>query len=414
MIVKIALALAFVAVLAVEFVLMAHVAFAQRPTPHTLDGRGDCLACHGAGMVKPAPADHAGRTNQTCVACHQPAAGAAPSQPTQAAPSPTVTAPAATPTATSAPSGATTASTPAATTTPEPTRTPTPAPTPRAAPTDSAGCLACHQEQTLAVRLNNGEILPANVPPDQFGKSVHGSKLPCVACHPDKTTVPHQPLTAQDRVQYTIARIQVCATCHQQVTATYWDSVHGKLVAAGRADAPTCVTCHSKEANAHTLQNNTAADSPTSDRNVASQVCGQCHTEAYQSYDSTFHGKAMRLGVRADAATCVDCHGAYGVQRVHGAEKQVDNVKLGQVCAQCHPGADESFASGWPGHEKPSPSWFPAAFFTERFLYFLTVGVVGFGIVHVELDTLRWLVNRRRRRGPEDGQEQKEANDGKK
>jgi hypothetical protein len=41
--------------------------------PHDLAGRDDCLLCHNPdGGVKPAPADHAGRTNDTCETCHKP------------------------------------------------------------------------------------------------------------------------------------------------------------------------------------------------------------------------------------------------------------------------------------------------------------------------------------------------------
>lgn len=411
-VVGIALALA----LGVALALSVGVALAAKSTPHPIDGRENCLACHDVGAMKPMPADHKGRTNEVCVTCHQPAGSGAAAAPTQAPPTPTAKAPDATPTAAPAATRA-----PAApTATPAPTKQPEAKPTPLAAPTDSAGCLACHQEQTLATRLGGGDVLPANVSPDKFGQSVHGSKLSCTACHPDKTTIPHQPVTAENRVQYQMARTQVCATCHRDVTATYWDSVHGKLVAAGRPDAPTCVTCHSREANAHSLEVVDGANSPTADRNVASQVCGQCHSQEFANYNMTFHGKSMRLGARTDAATCVDCHGSYGVKRVHGAEKQVDQTTMAQACAQCHPGADEKFAQGWPGHEKPSPSWFPAAFFTERFLFFLTVGVVGFGIVHVELDVLRWAVNRIRRRGRSDpgrsatDDAHKEATDGQK
>jgi hypothetical protein len=40
--------------------------------PHDLDGRADCLACHAVGSgMKPAPANHAGRTAETCQACHK-------------------------------------------------------------------------------------------------------------------------------------------------------------------------------------------------------------------------------------------------------------------------------------------------------------------------------------------------------
>jgi hypothetical protein len=104
----------------------------------------------------------------------------------------------------------------------------------------------------------------------------------------------------------------------------------------------------------------------------------------------------MRLGVQGKAPNCVDCHGAYGVQRVHAAEGALTEAKFANACAQCHAGATESFASGWMGHEEASPSWFPFVFVTERFLFFLTISVVAFGILHVELDLLRWLVRRRK------------------
>jgi hypothetical protein len=78
-------------------------------------------------------------------------------------------------------------------------------------------------------------------------------------------------------------------------------------------------------------------------------------------------------------------------------------MKFADVCAKCHPGADESFTSGWMGHEEPSPAWFPVVFFTERFLFFLTTTVVAFGILHVELDLLRWFVNRRKQGNGKEG-----------
>lgn len=39
--------------------------------PHTLEGRPDCLLCHGAEGIKPFPENHAGRTSSTCLSCHE-------------------------------------------------------------------------------------------------------------------------------------------------------------------------------------------------------------------------------------------------------------------------------------------------------------------------------------------------------
>lgn len=43
--------------------------------PHPLEGRGNCLMCHETGVAGAPefPPDHAGRTNEACQACHQPA-----------------------------------------------------------------------------------------------------------------------------------------------------------------------------------------------------------------------------------------------------------------------------------------------------------------------------------------------------
>jgi len=72
--------------------------------------------------------------------------------------------------------------------------------------------------------------------------------------------------------------------------------------------------------------------------------------------------------------------------------------RLSSICGRCHQGTTVSFAQGWPGHEEPSPNHFPLAYYTERFLIYLTAGAMAFGILHVELDLLRWWVNRRRGR----------------
>ncbi len=44
--------------------------------PHSLEGRSDCLMCHGTGLMgaPTPPANHAGRTSDMCRLCHQPGA----------------------------------------------------------------------------------------------------------------------------------------------------------------------------------------------------------------------------------------------------------------------------------------------------------------------------------------------------
>ena len=54
---------------------------APRPVPHAFDAnKKECLACHGRGGTKPVPVSHAGRTDDTCLLCHQPGAAASTGQ----------------------------------------------------------------------------------------------------------------------------------------------------------------------------------------------------------------------------------------------------------------------------------------------------------------------------------------------
>lgn len=49
-------------------------AVAMQPIPHGTTSWQNCLLCHGEGIARAAkvPADHAGRTNETCQLCHKP------------------------------------------------------------------------------------------------------------------------------------------------------------------------------------------------------------------------------------------------------------------------------------------------------------------------------------------------------
>jgi len=111
--------------------------------PHELAGRENCALCHNPdGGVKPAPKDHAGRTNDMCQGCHKPAAAA----------------------------GATVAATPAAAT------VAAPAGELKTIPHDLAGrenCLMCHNP--------DGGVKPA--PKDHAGRT----NDMCQLCHKPKS-----------------------------------------------------------------------------------------------------------------------------------------------------------------------------------------------------------------------------------
>jgi predicted CXXCH cytochrome family protein len=56
--------------------------------PHTLEGRADCLGCHGPAGAHPFPKDHESRSATTCLACHVSAVSPRATRPAEAVPSP--------------------------------------------------------------------------------------------------------------------------------------------------------------------------------------------------------------------------------------------------------------------------------------------------------------------------------------
>lgn len=257
-------------------------------------------------------------------------------------------------------------------------------------PDGASQCSTCHGPGADPSLVPAGVTAPA--PPADH--SAYTAET-CVTCH--ATVVAESPAVAS------YAR---CATCHAKTDGrttlqngdtlstfvdvpAYRASVHGNF---------SCTECHEKWAQVP-HEPLTAAGRRAFTQEMSNEVCQSCHKEATRSYEESFHGTAARLGV-ARAANCTDCHTPHAV-RAPAAWTLEDRATQ---CATCHTGATPSFASGWLGHKEPSLGWFPMVFFAEKGFIALTALTLGVGIVHVELDVLRWAWNkvRRAREEPEE------------
>ena len=261
----------------------------------------------------------------------------------------------------------------------------------------NSDCLECHSDKTLAITNAAGKMVSLFVDEARLKASAHSTNA-CVSCHADVT----------DKHPDDNVRLQPvnCATCHEQQTASYNASVHGLALKAGHADAATCQDCH----DSHEIVPANLTASPLHPSHLA-ETCGACHEQEVKDWTVSVHGKAMAAGMR-DAPTCTDCHSEHKItalknvspevsaevcSRCHASERlntkynlPADRVKtffesyhglaaqygstvaancgschgyhkilpstdpdstinrahLVQTCGQCHPGADEKFASG--------------------------------------------------------------------
>ncbi|MFQ6014470.1 MAG: cytochrome c3 family protein [Anaerolineae bacterium] len=397
------------ALMAGVFVLVAQAGpNAQPPLPHTLEGREYCLACHAPESFKPVPADHVGRTVESCTECH---------------------------------------------TTPE-------AVTPM--PIGNEACLQCHQNLDLSMTLSSGENLPLYIDAEAFSQSVHGaSHVMCIDCH-RFMEYPHPELEAESRREFSLVAYeacrrchsdkyeqtldsvhaeilrtqswlapvctdchgahyvvdphqprtrvsQTCAQCHRPIYDNYKDSVHGKaLIEEANPDVPVCTDCH----GVHSIQ-----DPRTAVFHVESpELCARCHTDenlmakynlstrVYKTYKEEFHGMTVEFyrtyypTIWCYKAVCTDCHGIHDIKKTHDPTSSVHPDNLLNTCRKCHPDAGPKFTAAWTGHYEPGKDRAAMVYYVQLF-YRTLIPLIMAGILgYIVLDAVRLVLNRRRRR----------------
>jgi hypothetical protein len=194
----------------------------------------------------------------------------------------------------------------------------------------------------------------------------------CLACH-------SQPVTTSPLAFGRVKELQAVAP------DAFYNSAHSEL---------SCVDCH---------EDQTALPHDDFDRAGApilspdpSAVCRSCHGGPAEHFLDSVHGTVIRLGDDR-APGCTDCHSAHAVQRI-GTWAATERA---EACVRCHEDADATFA-GSLTHVEPTVSRLPIDYVATRFFGALVVAVVGIGILHVELDMLRWLRGKLGRKSRED------------
>ncbi|MBI4788229.1 MAG: cytochrome c3 family protein [Chloroflexi bacterium] len=357
------------------------------PIPHAKEGRTDCLACHEKGLsgARKVPPDHAGRTNEMCVACHQvkpgaPAAGGTPA-PSTSGTIPTI------------PhivegreqclachqagiGGAPKVPTNHAGRTNEQCRTchqakvlpPVVVPTRVASlpnPTNQNTCAECHTTQGGA----SAEIVAQHV------SSVHAARgVQCVACHGGDATKKVKEEAKSKTAGYvgkpkTAEIPALCASCHARVElmrqydlatdqySQYQVSVHGIQLAQGDNNVATCFVCH----DGHATKEVNDPSSNVYPQNVPA-LCARCHsntqlmqpysipTNQFDLYRQSVHGIALLQRQDPRAPSCATCHGTHGAAPPGFSE-------VANVCGSCHSATQDYFlksqhASNAPGTPK--------------------------------------------------------------
>jgi mono/diheme cytochrome c family protein len=164
-------------------------------------------------------------------------------------------------------------------------------------------CLDCHSDKTLSKTNASGKDVSLFVDVAKLAASIHKTNT-CASCHSD--------LTAKHPDDNIAAQTVNCAKCHATQSESYGASVHGIAAAKGQKDSATCSDCH----DGHTVVPPSSPESPLHYSRLA-QTCGGCHEQAAQDIAESVHGKALAAGKR-DAPTCTDCHSEHKIVGLKG------------------------------------------------------------------------------------------------
>ena len=186
-----------------------------------------------------------------------------------------------------------------------------------AAELKNSACLECHADKTLYTTNAAGQAVWLYVDAAKLAASIHRTNT-CVSCHAD--------ITANHPDDNLPAKPVACARCHERQSESYGASVHGEALARGVPGAATCSDCH----DGHTILPPTDPESPLHFSHLA-QTCGACHPQEASDVEQSVHGKAVAAGHR-DAPTCTDCHSEHQITALKGSSSWEISAEVCSRC----------------------------------------------------------------------------------
>ena len=264
-------------------------------------------------------------------------------------------------------------------------------------------CTACHGQAGLLT----DQYLKLPAASAEYAQSVHAraaetgaDAASCTDCHGVHDLKGHTDPTSRIHPA-NVSR--TCGRCHADIAEDFDRSIHGRAVAAGIGDSPTCNDCHGE----HLILSPQDPEARTFDARQAADLCGDCHSdpviiakyslqeEVVGSYVDSYHGWVTRGG-NGFAATCVSCHSAHLVLPKADPESSVHESNVVATCGQCHENVDLTFARSYD-HYAASVTRNPVNRVIRKIYIALIAIVVGGMVIHNALIISYYLAEKRRR-----------------
>lgn len=237
-------------------------------------------------------------------------------------------------------------------------------------------CGECHGNGGIADQRYKGDV---HNMVENYDMSVHGQAISesglvvsakCTDCHTSHQMLPKSdPKSSIHRSNI----VDTCSKCHQGIFETFKNSIHFTGEKKDGHELPMCDNCHSS----HEI---TRTDAQGFMREIVS-TCGYCHEDVTESYFDTFHGKVVKLGY-TETAKCQDCHGAHNILPPFDPKSTLSRDNIVATCAQCHEGSHRRFAGYLTHATHHDREKYPFIYWTWLFMTSLLVGTFAFFGLH--------------------------------
>lgn len=252
-------------------------------------------------------------------------------------------------------------------------------------------CGTCHREGKKAALAYKGkdhwivELYSMSI----HGKGLLGSGLTviamCTSCHTSHGELPaSNPMSTVNPNNIAAT----CAKCHLGIFEQFKKSIHSPLMTKTDKKLPVCSDCHLS----HTINR---VDIDDFRQNILFR-CGRCHKEVTASYFNTFHGKVSKLG-SVKTARCYDCHGAHNVLPPSNPDSTLSRKNVVSTCKSCHPNSNRKFVGYLTHATHHDKNKYPFLYYTFWFMTLLLVGVFSFSGIHATLSFPKAVLESRKR-----------------
>ena len=271
------------------------------------------------------------------------------------------------------------------------------------APPDST-CLECHGNERL---FDHEDVALATIFRSQEVKSGSAhNDVPCARCHYDLHEDQGADVqqndyclnpeafnnfigswSASSALECEELKEPACVKCHLEVGELVAESIHfekeGDIVAlldvyGEPLSAPECSDCHTSHDVVISTQNKSSLE--------VVDGCGTCHVDLLQTYYSSYHGKAARLGSE-ETAKCFNCHGSHEMVSLKDETSPVHKNNVEETCAECHEETNENFAGFIPHADYHDGDKYPILFYT----FWAMNGLLAFVFLFFGIHTSLWF-----------------------